>query len=349
MSKYKTPRSSASAAAAAATQPVQQSSEYPPIIIKYDGDIIEIQYLTNFSDIFINTSTIIYGPTNSNKTSIIKEIMYKTKNNFPLVIVYSPNHDSKGDFEKIVPLPLIYKNITIDDVNKFSIRQKTMANIYKQSNDSAKLGKLYDILKTSKDDENIEKIKKFFQDDSSLKEKKVLKYKKKVILNGKKKITDIELLKYYDMMAINPNLLVVFDDATTKLQEWLKLKDKDKKTVLDFFYQGRHIYVTLVYLVHSTVCFPPAIRQNAIINIFTAKTIASAWFGCGNNSDGITKKIANIVIREVFSKSRYHKLVYHANNDKFYYMVSKAELPEFMMCSENCQKMLSDIKKTPKF
>ena len=65
-------------------------------------------------DYFLNKTTILFGATNSGKTTILLEMLYLLKDKIPSIFVFCPTSDSNKSFEGIVPDPFIWKDININ-------------------------------------------------------------------------------------------------------------------------------------------------------------------------------------------------------------------------------------------
>ena len=62
-------------------------------------------------DKIIHKSIVLYGSSNSGKTTIIKDIVYILKDDVPLIIVFCPTEPSHNTYKQIIPTELIIYDI----------------------------------------------------------------------------------------------------------------------------------------------------------------------------------------------------------------------------------------------
>lgn len=307
-------------------------------------ECMTVEEIRNDGSVFFNNSVVIYGPTNSGKTSLLKTIMYMLRHAYPIVSMYTPNHAQKHEFTNIIPEQLIYDDenrsddlsctndtITTHIANIYK-RQREIAKKYQEANMPKNIIQLYSLTKTINDDTKLQVLEKHFGNDPNKLNDYSMKYMRFVINRNKHHLTDPVLVQMHKNLKLNPKTLVIFDDASVKLNELLRSAKKNA-IINKFFYEGRHQYITHFYAVHNTTVFPTQLRQNTNINIFCHRACASAWFENKNNADKYLRDIAKFIIDKVF-EVRYRALVYHSTENKFYFISISNTVPKFTMCSQ---------------
>lgn len=313
------------------------------ITIICDKETICITPLEKSLDMFMNSSIVIYGPTNCGKSTFIKVLLYLLRDKYPIVTVYAPNHVSKPDFYGIIPEPLIYTKLTDDFISSVYERQCAIATKYQEANRYDNIQKLFDIVKKTEDDVRMTKLNSKYKSDKGKLIDLSLRYMKSVIRKYHHHLTNPTLINMYKQMRINPRILVVFDDASVKLEDILKSAKKNG-VINNFFYEGRHQFITHLYAIHSTTVFPARLRQNTCINIFCHRSCANAWFDNKYNADSYLKSIARLIIDEIF-KVPYRILIYYTTGNTFHYMDVKPVSTEFTLCSSKIWEYCNPISK----
>lgn len=306
--------------------------KYPAITIEYDSDIIEIPYITsveNLSKMFINRITVLYGPTNSRKTTSFKNLMYFLKNDFPRVVVYSPNNKSTGDYNKIVPAPLIHSLLNLNQLTTMYKNQEILTE--KIQIHEKKLQLIFDKVKTTDDTNYI----KTCYDKNAIKLHMI-----NVVKKNKPYLGYVENLDtIIKNCSYNSKLLLILDDISSNINEMLK--KKDEPVIKKLFYESRHVNISFVCILHNVTDLAPSFRQGVSVNIFCDKMTANSWFH--SNMDPYTRKMATKAITEIF-KGENHKMIYDKDTNKFYYMVPE-KFDDFVMCSDKVRGAFCGISK----
>lgn len=339
---------------------------------KPDEEIIIPEFSKKVPNI-INRSIIFYGPTKCGKTTLMLNFMNILKKAVPNVFIFSPTNVGKHEYDKLVPRQLVFESLNLEDLERISKRQMEAANVYSVSNDINVLESLFRMVVSPSDNEALDSLLR--KKDKAIREiKKNLPVEKQV-----EKINEIEetcknrIIEFYKkriapareslermnlssqqklalkFLNFNPNVLVLFDDTTSEIENVIKedhkrqQKSKAKgqavegEIVKNFFYQGRWYYISHWYAVHNETALKPEVRNNAFYSIFCEKSMATAYFQRGTN--GFTpeeKKKAEAVIEAVFNPSiapPFAKLVYIREERKFYYVVADL-CSDFKMGSE---------------
>jgi hypothetical protein len=304
---------------------------------------------------YFNRTTLLFGRTDSGKTTIIDEIMKMVEKQIAVVFVICQSSVTveSSDYYGKVPSFAIKNNVSTEWLEEFMDRQKGIATLYRVANNIKTLQDVFNYIKTteSSDLENIciRKAQKYIdsinQNNSldfaqkkgkitsiNTTKEKYLKnlYKKyirenKVYLERKPGLSQNEkcCINYLDL---NPNAMIIYDDCASLFKKWCR----DSPTIKEVFYNGRHSYITQVISTQDDKEIDSALRKNALVSIFTTSQAATSNFGRASN--GYTKaekKRAEICSKRIFSEAdskgakNYKKLVYsQKDSDPFMYMIA---------------------------
>lgn len=296
---------------------------------------LKIKPLPKSYKYYLNKSAILFGATDSGKSTILIEILYLLKEHVPNIFVFCPTADDNKTFKNIVPSPLIFNTIDIQKLEEIYQRQKAATKIYNTVNELDALHNLFYKVATEKNINYISTIrqntaniiKKKQQDmtlNSLLKKTAIEKIKKicntflitvyKNAIRNSKKIHTVAItkqeryiIKYLDF---NPNCIIVFDDCGAELSTFQK-----EITYKKIMYQGRHNFINIILTLQDDAGLDTGVKKNAFVNIFTTAQCAMAYFD--KKSSSFTKKekdMASLVISDVFANKSYKKFVYLRND-----------------------------------
>lgn len=296
---------------------------------------IKVKFLEKDAKFYLNRSTILFGASDSGKSTILIEILFLLKDYVPNIFLFAPTAESNKAFDDIIPAPLIYKNVEIPILEEIYKRQQAATKIYNTVNDLSSLRKLFERVADGKSVEAaklaynnaniiIEKKKSanpanFAENKSAISEVKhmrdqyLTKLYKSVIRCNKHRLKNMSLspqsqyiIKYLDF---NPNCVIVLDDCGAILKKFQK-----EEVVRKIIFQGRHIYINIILTLQDDLNLDSSIKKNAFVNIFTTGRCASAYFERSSNSFSKKEKdIASRIISHVFAASAnkdFKKLVY---------------------------------------
>lgn len=327
----------------------------------------------------INKSIILYGPSGTGKTVIVKDFMHFVKKQFPIVFAFVPTNEQKHDYDSLIPKQLVFEEFGLKEIKDIYLRQKAISEIYNIANNINTLNLLFIRIASPKAKIFLRKLlyikhkalkeaDKINGDASTIKRKKdeieeifkekVIKFYKYVINPNAKKLQNMDLsqeekyaLKYRNL---NPKALILFDDASTEIISLIKLGKKNKdETIKNFFFKGRWANITHWYAIHDDTGLDSDIRKNAFKSIFTDKQTALGFFNRSANSfSAIEKKRAEAVINVIFSKEAppFAKLMYsRLDKNNFQYVVAKEYADsEVQLCSKTvrdfCEKIANKEK-----
>lgn len=305
---------------------------------------------------FLNKTAIIYGRTQSGKSTIIDEIMYMIKSyiSIPIVICQSSVTVQSSPYYGKIPNNCIKSNVTKEWLIEFMNTQKGRAAIYKTANDIKTLKSLFDKIKTN-DISSIESqminnanihINKLhnnpgidfaekksqitaienIRDENLIKLYKTCIRKNKPELERKTNLTTEEkcCVNYLDF---NPNVMLVFDDCAASFKKWVK----ESEVIKEMFYNGRHYFITQIITAQDDKEIDSELRKNALVSIFTTSQSSGANFNrSSNNYTKADKKLADLCATRVFNSEsensrvkNFKKLVYlQSEAQPFYYTIA---------------------------
>jgi len=147
-------------------------------------------------------------------------------------------------------------------------------------------------------------------------------------------------------IALNPNLLLIFDDCAAELKPLF-----NKVGFRKLFYQGRHSFVTSIYTMQDDTDLTPNLRKNTFISVFMDKTICLSYFEkAGNKFPKSVKERIRDIAGTVYENPSLPncKTVYIRDDPKgnqFYHYTAK-HVPKRMFGSsaiiEYCEKIRAD-------
>jgi hypothetical protein len=314
-------------------------------------DRTKLRWLNKSHTDYLNKTTIIYGRTNSGKSTIIEEIMYLCKDFIPTVFVVAPTNSSNNAYTDKIPSQFILKDLDVDWLDKFLTRQKNSAGVYINANKTEILKSLFyrisDDTAITLESSIIKKAQHsmLFIDNSSMEfiEKKKQKaqiivdrdemlrklYKtsirhNKVSLEQRSDISKSEksALSFLDF---NPNVLLILDDCASKFKKMYK----KSSAIKEIFYEGRHYFITLIISSQDDKEIDSELRKNTTISIFTTAQSATSNFERSSNGYPKHEKTrAKLCTETVFKQDEndirhYQKLVYIQNqSDPFRYTIA---------------------------
>lgn len=314
---------------------------------------------------FLDKTIVLYGKSNSGKTTIVKHILYTLKNRVPLAFVISPTEPSNHAYEGFINKALIHYDLDVDKKNtetsflhKFWEWQEIRASIYNKANDLNVLKSL--VSKTN--DPNIHLIIKKIEQKrtaflSECMESKVAdinrqcddlikRVYKKCINQNRYNLNRIvnslnEGEKYsLKFININPRVVLIFDDCAAEIKA-ISGSPIFKK----LFYQSRHSYLTIMFCCQDDTDLTAALRKNAAINIFTQAIVANANFSRPSNKFGKDViSYCSSIAPDVFVGHR--KMVYMDNdpNRQYFYHLTAQITPEFQFGSTSVNGICNKVK-----
>lgn len=336
-----------------------------------------MKWFSKNHDYFLNKTCIIYGRTQSGKSTIIDEIMFLLKNYIPVpfVICQSSVTITSSPYFGKIPNNCIKSGVTKEWLETFMDNQKGRAAIYKTANDFKTLKIVFNKIKQDDSIKAEESIKQHackyidaitsnIKLDFGQKREQISNinniqithltnlYKKsirrnKLILENNDSLTVDEkcCVKYLDF---NPCIMIIFDDCASQFRKWTK----ESTSIKEMFYNGRHYYITQIITAQDDKEIDSELRKNALVSIFTTQQASIANFERkSNNYSKAEIKKAELCSRRVFSTTdssskNYKKLVYLQNGElnPFCYTIASIQEDFRIGCDtlwEMDQKMVS--------
>lgn len=296
---------------------------------------IKVKFLEKNAKYYLNRSTILFGASNSGKSTILIEILYLLKDYVPNIFVFAPTAEANNAFDGIVPTPLVYKTVDIDILTKIYKRQQAATKIYNTVNNLTSLRKLFEkvadyksveaaklaynnansIIQRKQTDQSIDFVERrsAVSEVKEVRDNYLTKLYKSVIRCNKRRLKNMGLseqsryiIKYLDF---NPNCVVVLDDCGAILKKFQK-----EEVVKKIIFQGRHNFINIILTLQDDLNLDSSIKKNAFVNVFTTSRCASAYFERGSNSfSKKEKEMAAKIITHIFTptvKRDFKKLVY---------------------------------------
>jgi hypothetical protein len=295
---------------------------------------------------YLNRTTIIYGRTQSGKSTIIDEIMYIIKDfiSVPFIICQSSITITSSPYYGKIPNNCIKTGVTKEWMEEFVEKQKGRAAIFKTANDMAVLRSVFNRVKNQQasimerrindvSESHVNNINNNTRFDFAQKRDRlleILKLKNEELINlykntirrSKAALEDSNGLSTDELCCVNyldfnPNVLIVFDDCASAFKKWVK----ESPAIKEMFYNGRHAFITQIIACQDDKEMDSELRKNALVSIFTTNQAATANFERASNSySKPEKQRANMCIKRIFNDSsnsgrNYKKLIYLQNSD----------------------------------
>ena len=195
---------------------------------------------------FINKSINLYGSSNSQKSTIILQIMKALKDHVPACICFNMTENSNNTFKKILPDALIHTTLELATLESIWRRQEILTEIYKKVNNIDNIKELILYFDEHSFKSNIDKINKKKDEELEHLQRKNLEHNlfllEKNKLNDKFNEIEIILTKKYlnnikdKIKKISNNLKnnhIIKKEENDYYIKYKKLDD-DKKIILKY-------------------------------------------------------------------------------------------------------------------
>lgn len=335
-----------------------------------DNNGNKIPYLKKDLKYFYRKITLLYGETESGKSTIIQEALYLLRDKIPNVIIFAPTNDSNNLYTGKVHAPGIFRKLSIEILEEINERQKKCMKIYSIANDMDTMRAIFLKVADSRMRAIVESINKDAEQylssiiqnysDPGLRhaeEKKIKDMRnnalrsayKLCIANNKKQLMKESSLTEVQQIAVQfhdhcPDLLLVFDDCASFFKEHQK-----ETVIMDMFYQGRHDGLTSIFSFQGDKDIPPNLRRAAHTAIFTTPACAMAHFSTNSNGyDRQIKKRIDLAIDRIFRQDgempTYRKLAYLRNEAEKIQCILADSYGDFKMGGLWVRKYLETIE-----
>jgi energy-coupling factor transporter ATP-binding protein EcfA2 len=341
----------------------------------------EVPLFSKDLDYFIGRSIMLFGTSNSGKSTIIKDLLHLLSPHIPNILVCCPTNKLNQSYTGIVPEQFIHDDVKEDIISKILKRQTQVVKIYNSANDITQVLAIYNKITQAVTDGVVRTGRQALEakllamtsiydkmvsrcDDSksdadaqlgALREAhrvNTVKAYQAAILSWKSQLDRVDALTDYEKIVaryinINPEFMLIIDDAAFSAKTWCKYH-----AIQELFFNGRHYHITFMIAFQDDKLLDSSLRKNAFINIFTTEKVTNAYFErSANNFTRVEKNrltdIADCVFSVVKHKSggKYRKLVYlkDATPSSYHYTASLVE--DFSFGSNALLKYCGMIKK----
>lgn len=243
---------------------------------------------------FLDKNTLLYGESQTGKSTIILDAMYLLCPLIEQVVVFCPTDAqnktyARGD-DGVVNLLFVHSTISAAVLSDLWERQEAFYKKYREI--AGEIDGLFRMVAspTQADDiANLDGIRETAADACQRKkaEELLLQAKRKAIATHASQLLAGDRLtpaqrRCVEHINFNPRMLIIFDDCTEQLNSL-----KNNETIQKIFFQGRHFGITLLASVHTAAAIAPSLRQNAHISVFTTTTALNG-FADKDNSAGVS-------------------------------------------------------------
>ena len=274
-------------------------------------------------NLFIDKTTVLYGPSKTGKTVIVKTIMKQLSVHIEQILLVAPTEPSNRSYDGFIDPSLIHYRMSLpnpedkkDNEHKSAMRfletvymrQEMMAAIYTRANAPEALSSLYKRLQPSdrkSSDQHlaslerkrrrvIENLQKKFIDSPGVSEQKVKevndKFEKILVLVYKKFLTPNvhKLWKKEDLSEDERYSLhyLHFNPRLLLIFDDCAAQLKPffaKEIFRKLFYQNRHSFISVIICCQDDTDLPTNLRKNAFISIFTEQIVCISNFERSSN------------------------------------------------------------------
>lgn len=295
--------------------------------------------ITAKPEYFSDKSIIIYGESNSGKTTIIKDILFSLRESIEQIIVFCPTDFSHKTYSSgLVEKSFIHTEVSERILELIWERQEFLVKCWRTSNDKEILSGLASRIIGNTYDTFLEDLRKkmdalcdeFDDGDGKAKDKQkqmdemtakydqlVVAFYKNIVIRNKSELSKMQLkpcekicLEY---ISLNPKIVLIFDDCTEQFK-----KLKGKQILEKLFYQGRHMHITSIYTCHSDKALDQEIKKNSFVNFFCDSSSAQTYFGRSSGYFSPSQVAqAQMAINTAF-KVKFQKLLWLKESSTFY-------------------------------
>jgi hypothetical protein len=305
--------------------------------------------------LFIDRTTVMYGPSKTGKTVLVKNIMKQVHGHIEQILLVAPTEPSNRSYDGFVDPSLIHYRMYLPDptdrkdtelkaamrfLETVYKRQEMMAAIYTRANNPESLSTLYTRLSHSERKSGdryiaslerkrrrvVESVRRQHarnpgQCDQKVKEVNE-KFEKMLVLVYKKFLTPNvdRLWKKKDLNEDERYSLYYlhFNPRLLLIFDDCAAQLKpffNKEIFRKLFYQNRHSFITVLICCQDDTDLPTNLRKNAFISIFTEPIVCTSNFDRGSNK---FPKVTKSYVAEIVPEVfvGFRKLAYIREDDK---------------------------------
>jgi hypothetical protein len=338
-----------------------------------EGD--KIKYADKSPSLIVDKTLLIYGGSNTGKTTIIEEKLFLVKEYIPNYIIIAPS-TSQAPYLKKFPKRCIKEDMSKELFIKIWKRQEWTTQLYSISNDIDILRGIFEKIDNQKAkylitdvcrraellSMNLEKNNKLdygmkksqISNIEDRKNKEILKIYKSTIRLFKDKISinnlsDLEKIAY-QYLDINPRLMIIVDDCTEKLEKWMKMFKKGEDNMFhNVFFRGRHNFISMIIIAHNDKLISTELRNGAMVTIYT--DMKSLMLALEKKTNGFSKEEKTLAMRcakKIFAApppgmKNHQKICYIKSDTDYPFQYTIAEIyPDFVI---GCKALYSLAEK----
>lgn len=331
-------------------------------------------------DNFINKMTLLYGASDSGKSTILWAIMWILQYIIPHVYCISPTNAANKAFDGRIAAKMICpgtdEKTTISFLERVVTRQRDITEIYERVNNKNVLASIFkrcagsklkssvkalennlgNILRIIRNmDIDFDEKEKISTEARETTNKKIIDIYKKRISKKQKTLTLLGGFDEYQSFCIkfintNPHCLLIFDDCASRFKTWVK-----KSTIIkQIFYEFRQYNGATIVCTQSDKDIDSEFRGNAMLSIFTTDQSAMANFSRkSNHYPKATTELAFDFIQGLYplgkdGKKHHRKLVYAKGATNPFSFIKADKYPKFRMGAKVHWKYVDEIQeRTP--
>jgi hypothetical protein len=319
------------------------------------GSGLRVPELQLHPGLLIDRTTVLYGPSKTGKTVIVKNIMKHVYGHIEQILLVAPTEPSNRSYEGFVPPPLIHYRMHLPDpadkrdtevkaamrfLETIYKRQEMMAAIYTRANDPETLSAVYTRLTHSERKEgdryiaSLERKRRRVVDSVRRQHAQNPGHCEQKVKDVDEKFEKMLILVYKKFLTPNVDRLWTKKDLTEDERYSLYYLHFNPRLLLIFddcaaqlkpffnkeifrklFYQNRHSFITVIICCQDDTDLPTNLRKNAFISIFTEPIVAASNFDRGSNK---FPKSTKTYVSEIVPEVfvGFRKLAYIREDDK---------------------------------
>lgn len=300
-------------------------------------------------DMFLDKTTLLYGPSKTGKSVWVKHIMKMLRGSIDQVIVVSPTELSNETYKGYVPGPMIHTSFegggappgssTEKQVEAFLApiwrRQQMATSVYNLASDPRILRRLFNRLPPELRQQTEAQLQAL--ESSTNKAVRQIRRQSLNAVQAEGKTEEVEalhrraqinfykraILKDYERLWRQPGLgrqeRTALSNICTNPRILLIFDDcaSDIKKALKseavrrIFYQGRHQYITTILCCQDDSDVTPELRKNAFVSVFTSQNVCTTYFGrAANGFSRDFKARVGEIAEAVYVQGSFRRVVY---------------------------------------
>ena len=309
---------------------------------------------------FKRKNTVLFGESDSGKTTLMLDIMFLLKDEIDLGFIFSPT----DSFEGIVARPLIHSEPDAEVLVNIMRRQEAIKEVFTKANQLPVVRRLYERVRTQQVDALLDQHKRTasaqmatidpsstdavgrLEDLNKKADSKTLQIYKMGVAAGAKRLASMTLPDdervAFQYHALKPDTLILFDDMTEYFESLMR--QKNYKTLINqLFYRGRHSFITSLIGLHDDKALTTEQRKNPHITIWTCAESLRGFMRRNAAPPALKNQIEQWIAGGLFADN--FKLMYVRKQSK-YYRVRAQRRTTFVFGDRKVMETLSGIART---